>query len=444
MKIRTIYIAFLLIIFSLSVYSQSFRSGSSVRANINQFIPKNLSVTNLSRSPALVHTKSINSVWANSIWNYVGNAQFSYDADGLPTRILLIDTTKLLNLVQTFYNYDAYKNSTGTIYEAWNTLTSKLYTMCTYYQVYSNRKLYQYDGSNRITQTIYQVWKNGWLNNSREDYILNASGKYSTMTVYNWGGTNWIPYYKDTLCIWHGDILASFLEKIPSISGGWQDDVRYNSTFTSGDNFVAIYESIFASNWDSVYRFTRIYDANGGYSHIIEQYSNSTWEKAYRTLYYIDSLGNYYGFRNDEWYNSNWRQSKGTFIKHTYNTNKVMLSEILSAYSTTTDTLELQEKHIFTEFQYPPTVSVKVINKTTNIKIYPNPATDLINIENIVSDKSGAAINIYDINGRQVMNRVINKNENSVQIDLNGFIQGVYLLEVKNGNDFSRSRILIK
>lgn len=436
-----------MIIFSFSVYSQSFRTSPSVRANINQSTPNNLSITDFSRSPALVHTKSINSVWANNTWNYVGNAQFSYDADGLPTRILLVDTTKSLNLVQTFYNYDAYKNSTGTIYEAWNTLTSKWDTMGTDYQAYSNRKLFQYDGSNRITQTIYQVWKNGWLNNSREDFILDVNGKYIKRTVYDWSGNNWIPGEKDSLCTWNGDQLASYIGKKLYMGGVWKDDTKYTSVF-KGKNFVGLYQTINSSGtgWDSLERYTKTFDPNGGYIIITEQYnsSNGKWENAYRDLYYIDSLGNYYGYRSDEFYNFHWRQYTGTFIEHTYNSNKLMLSEILSAYSTTTDTLELQEKHIFTEFQYPPTVSIKAINTAGNIKIYPNPVTDRIIIENTGFAQSGGAINLYDFNGRLVLNRVIYKNENSVQIDLNGFIQGVYLLEVKNGNEVSRSRILIK
>jgi len=445
MKIKTFYIAVILVNIAMTVNSQPFRSTLIKNAILNPTNIPDKSTSYFTRSTNLVHTKSIDYVWNGYSWDYSGNARYSYNADGMPTHTLLVDTTKSLKLFQAFYNYDNYNNSTGTIYELWNKTTTKWDTLDISYPAFSTRYLYQYDASNHITQSIYQNWSNGWQNVSKEDYILNVNGKYIKNTVYDWSFNNWIPNHKDSLCTWNGDQLASYIRKTFYVGGEWKDYEKYTSVFT-GKNFVGLFEKINGSGtgWDSLERYTKIFDPNGGYIIITEQYNDSTWGNAFRDLYYIDSLGNYCGYRSDEWYAGNWRQDVGTFITHTYNANEIMLSETLSVYSTTTDTLELQEKHIFSEFKIPPVTSIKELTSSSIIKIYPNPASDCIFIEDKGNDNSNTTINLYDINGRLILNRVFNKNENTVKIDLNGYKAGIYLIEVGNEKGVSHSRLLIK
>ena len=57
-----------------------------------------------------------------------------------------------------------------------------------------------------------------------------------------------------------------------------------------------------------------------------------------------------------------------------------------------------------------------------NINVYPNPTTHFINVE---SNKS-CNLNIYDINGKQVLNRTIDTSE---QIDLTALLPGTYFLK---------------
>jgi hypothetical protein len=59
-----------------------------------------------------------------------------------------------------------------------------------------------------------------------------------------------------------------------------------------------------------------------------------------------------------------------------------------------------------------------------NLKIYPNPSTGLVNIENA----SGMEINIYDISGNIVyVNKNLNQNN---QIDLSSLSQGIYMVKL--------------
>jgi hypothetical protein len=63
----------------------------------------------------------------------------------------------------------------------------------------------------------------------------------------------------------------------------------------------------------------------------------------------------------------------------------------------------------------------------SKINIYPNPASDVINID--VSGYLQYAVYLYDLNGKLLINEV---NQTNIQIDK--LPQGVYILEIRNLN----------
>jgi hypothetical protein len=445
MKIKTFYIAIIFVFFAISGYSQPLRLNTIRNSGIMPSGSENSTLSGNTRSTNLVHTKSIDYLWDGSGWVYYHNATYKYNADGQETEMIQFDTTRPMNHYKRINFYDPYKNSTGYVYYQWDSVGKKWDT------IQGQRMLCQYNASHFITQKIPQQWTSsfyGWTNDpskQREDYILDVNGKYTQMTVYSWSGTNWIPYYKDTICTWNGDQLSSYLEKIPNSTNGWKDDARYSTIFT-GKNYIGWLEvmNVSGTSWDSLFRFTKTYDANGGSVLYQDQYNsaNSSWEQAARSINYIDSLGNYTGFRVEERYAGNWRLNNGESHKFTYNSNEVILSDIWSAYNKNTDLLEPQLKFVYSEFKIPGTVTVKELSASNNIKVYPNPASDYIFIENNGNFKTNSSINLYDLNGRLILNKV--NNDNNVKIDLNGLKAGIYLLEVNNDNGVSRNRILIK
>ena len=64
---------------------------------------------------------------------------------------------------------------------------------------------------------------------------------------------------------------------------------------------------------------------------------------------------------------------------------------------------------------------------TNNIKVYPNPTQNLININ---SDSFIANIQVFDTNGRLLQNKII-QNTKSESIDLTSFEAGVYMLQIQ-------------
>lgn len=78
------------------------------------------------------------------------------------------------------------------------------------------------------------------------------------------------------------------------------------------------------------------------------------------------------------------------------------------------------------------------------LKIYPNPATDNIYIDNI--DAECSIINITDINGKLVLSKKINPRENSTHFNTEKLNAGIFILHEidSKGNSISQSKFVVK
>src|SRR5690606_34545616 len=64
-----------------------------------------------------------------------------------------------------------------------------------------------------------------------------------------------------------------------------------------------------------------------------------------------------------------------------------------------------------------------------SIKVYPNPATDFVNI--ILPSAQTGSISLIDISGRKIAEQVVNSSENKYVINTAGLAAGSYMLSVK-------------
>jgi hypothetical protein len=94
-----------------------------------------------------------------------------------------------------------------------------------------------------------------------------------------------------------------------------------------------------------------------------------------------------------------------------------------------------REVHNANQITISSIVKVSEINKT-NLNIYPNPTTGLVNIENA----EGATIELINVLGQSVMKI---ENAKSVEtIDLSAFESGTYIVKVQNDNNTTTKKIV--
>jgi hypothetical protein len=83
-------------------------------------------------------------------------------------------------------------------------------------------------------------------------------------------------------------------------------------------------------------------------------------------------------------------------------------------------------------------LSIETKQLNAEISIYPNPTNHILNIENI--NNISASFEIFDLNGRKVLNGKLNKNSN--QITVENLQNGIYILKLKKDNEFVIKQII--
>jgi streptogramin lyase len=73
-----------------------------------------------------------------------------------------------------------------------------------------------------------------------------------------------------------------------------------------------------------------------------------------------------------------------------------------------------------------------------NLKMYPNPAQNIVNIE--VQNLDNTSVEVYDINGRQLFTQKLNNTTNTVNIEK--FAVGVYMFKVSSSQGTATSKVV--
>jgi len=72
------------------------------------------------------------------------------------------------------------------------------------------------------------------------------------------------------------------------------------------------------------------------------------------------------------------------------------------------------------------------------INVYPNPVTDLLNVNIDLSNGEKTNYKIFDLNSK-----IVNSNELlNNQIDVSNLIKGVYILEINNSNNTNKIKFI--
>jgi hypothetical protein len=83
---------------------------------------------------------------------------------------------------------------------------------------------------------------------------------------------------------------------------------------------------------------------------------------------------------------------------------------------------------------------------TLQFKVYPNPMNSVGSMEINMPKEDRAVVEIYDLNGRlvsTVSNRILQKGNNKLDINISNFRNGTYLATVKVGDEMKVSKFLV-
>jgi hypothetical protein len=87
------------------------------------------------------------------------------------------------------------------------------------------------------------------------------------------------------------------------------------------------------------------------------------------------------------------------------------------------------------EIEYLKTLKVKtavVNNNGTVVKVYRNPATDLLTVEYYLPNNISATFTLLDINGREILSKNLNATLNTSTINISQYARGIYMYKIKD------------
>lgn len=96
--------------------------------------------------------------------------------------------------------------------------------------------------------------------------------------------------------------------------------------------------------------------------------------------------------------------------------------------------------------QYFPTGTKHVDDNTEAINVYPNPASDKVNIAYEASNSSSVVVRIYSLNGTLIKSGTYNvmTGKNNIPLDINGIAQGGYIVHMINGSKHANATFIKK
>ena len=337
------------------------------------------------------------------------------------TYLVVNSITKIYDNYQKDINtYDANNNLVQFIYQIWNVTTS------TWQNNYT--EVYSYDANNNKLSILNQNWNttsNTWDNYYRVTFTYNTSNKLTTQLNENWTTGSWVNFYFQTNTY---DINNNLSNNVTQ---------QWNTTTNSWDNLNQSYYQYNASNLDTL--------------NINQNWNGSSWKNSERYFKRYNSGSNTLFERI--W--QPWDTINNVFInksKATYTYN--IFNQITSILQVSWNPSGFWEPYswnydgLYKYYYEPNQTGIENANISSgNIRVFPNPTTNNLNITLNAQDLSNSFITIFNSQGILMKQWAIGNQSNyNTTISTESLSPGNYYILVKdeNGKQLTQSFIVSK
>jgi len=121
--------------------------------------------------------------------------------------------------------------------------------------------------------------------------------------------------------------------------------------------------------------------------------------------------------------------SGGGYFVNSYSSMSITIGE------TVTETISNNGITLTQGFQqndYNITEIEELNTENINVTIFPNPATDLINLKLVAEYSENLSFEIFDITGREILKNNLEKGITQKEIDFSSKPAGIYILKIHN------------
>lgn len=276
--------------------------------------------------------------------------------------------------------------------------------------------VYSYDGS-------------AWMPVTKREVMYNAESQVAMVNDYLYNGSEWEDQGMYTYTYNAAGNMLTNVYSMPINDSTWQDSYQIVYTYNSADQCVQKEMSTYnGTSWDESNKEIYDYNAEGLLaSKIFQYYNGSVYENNYKQEFmYDDGMLEYYD--NHNWDGSMWVASTRVNIENNIDENEGTIVQWEQNWNAG-NFLELVNgnmKETFYFEAYTPS-AIKSLDKSM-VSIYPNPATDNLNIK--VDGSKIEAVQVYSITGALIMN-VTQVQQSHTNIDMSQLQSGLYNVVIK-------------
>jgi len=378
--------------------------------------------------------------WQSSAWVEEMYEEISYNANGTTNIITSYDPGSTDPSTRTTYSYNTSWQITEMLTESWNgsgwdnsfkftqsydthgneyESDSYFWTGASWMQVSGTRSTYSYTPDDYVQQIVYEgyVMLQGWANMLKDIFTLDANG-YPTDILYQ------------------------------KFAGGWVDTARYiNITWHmydpySGNGAYSFYQKDdwSGSDWVPSLQSTTTYDGTGGSVETQKSYTGGVWVN-YMRYTIVMSQGLVQSTKTEQWQGGLWVQTEGNNFNYTFD-GIDMTQMIVQTYDQELATYVNDSRIDFSDFLH--ITGIEDHSLAGGMTIYPNPATDVLNIAFDNANPSSVDIVILNIEGQKVYEQKAGGaiEPRTLTIDVSTLPEGVYFLRVTGDNTSYVSRFI--
>jgi hypothetical protein len=294
-------------------------------------------------------------------------------------------------------NYDVFNNETRYSHQNWNGTEWE----------YAWQHLYTYDTNNNLTSDLRQAWNGSaweysWENSYTYDKNNNLMGE--SYQVHN--GAEWT-----------------------------YTEVTYN--YDSNNKLISKTGHSYSNNWDYYTQGTYFYDSRGNLTIMLMQsVHGDTLENVSRSIITYDSNNNQISQSREDWKNDSWIILD--IDQHSYDVNNFIKSDAYKYWdSSGTEIMEGDSTYYY--FHTLTSINSNLDNIEGQIKIYPNPASEFVEIS---AKEEILSFRLYNIYGQLQLNQNTYKSQNR-RIAVNMLPSGIYFAEIKTKTGMYKQKLII-
>ncbi|NOX85708.1 MAG: T9SS type A sorting domain-containing protein [Chlorobi bacterium] len=282
-----------------------------------------------------------------------------------------------------------------------------------------SQNVFSYDENGNLEQLLTQNWISGiqeWRNNSLSLYTRDGNGKITERLVRKWNSQTeeWV---NDKRYLYSYDDSGNLLNRISQNwnigTEEWDNDRQWlMSNYEQGIPKQTVYQNWDkgTGEWQNDLQFFIELDESGNYTQQLQQNWNTEageWENTAQWFSDYDEQGN---ITQDLF--QTWNNQEGSW-ENVFRTD-----------------------YFWSEFE---TSGISDMN-TKLVRIYPNPVTDKITIENAAAASGLMNVSILTVRGRLIKTAALN-GQKSI-IDLSGLSKGSYILHVETDKGTYTTKII--